>query len=348
MIEPWELILHHTYTGTPGVVFDHSPGRGSHGTAVGLGPGDFVLDGAASGSGAVRFRRNGLISVTPTRGWDRLGAFRAEVVFRCDRPGGNGQIFDSRPLAVFAHFSDRTFDFGFKTADGLQRFGVTFDEIGVDPLAWTTAGVQHDGLGTVQILVNGETVKTWNDRPLQQVRPTELVTIGNGPDGALEFPGLIDDVKIWRPNPTKIKSDFTDRIVKHGLTDCWAEWGKKFRDALTLLKARNPECPAHIAFLIDHVMATVASALTHSPATRQAWERAVTDYQRLWSSGHVAQINQVLSALRDVLRSEGVDVEQSSAYHALINDRCFQELLRITPPLDCDPEFTRMLTGGRS
>jgi hypothetical protein len=35
MAELWELILHHSYTGTPGVVFDQSPRRGSHGVAVG-------------------------------------------------------------------------------------------------------------------------------------------------------------------------------------------------------------------------------------------------------------------------------------------------------------------------
>lgn len=346
MIEPWELILHHSYAGTPGVVFDHSPGRGSHGTAVGLGPGDFVHDGVASGSGAVRFRRRGLISVTPTRGWDRLGAFRAEVVFRCDRPGGNGQIFDTRPLAVFAHFSDRTFDFGFNTTDGLQRFGVAFDDIGVDPLAWTAAGVEHDGRGIVQIFVNGETVKTWRDRPLQQVHPTASVTIGNGPDGALEFPGLIDDVKFWRPNPTKFKSDFTDRIVKAGLTDCWAQWGKRFRGALDELSARDRECPARIARLIDEVMSNGLASIGHSPGTRQAWEHAVASYRRLWPNGDLAEMGPVLAGLRDALKSEGVDLEQDPAYQALSNDRCFRELIRLTPPLDCDPQFAQMLSYG--
>ncbi len=38
VFEPWELILHHTYSGTPGAIFDHSPGRGAHGVGVGLDP----------------------------------------------------------------------------------------------------------------------------------------------------------------------------------------------------------------------------------------------------------------------------------------------------------------------
>lgn len=354
MIEPWELILHHTYTGTPGVVFDHSPGRGSHGTAVGLESGDFVLDGFANGSGAVRFRRNGLISVAPTSGWDRLGAFRAEVTFRCDRPGGNGHFLDARPLSIFGLLSDRTIEFGFKTTDGApgsalgwHRFAITFDDFGVDPLTWTTAGVLHDGAGTLQILLNGENVATWRDRPLQPVRPATTVTIGNDPGGTLPFPGSIDDIKIWRPNPTKITGDFTDRIVKAGLTDCWAQWGKKFRDALDDLAARDSECPARIARLLDAAMASaLASALTHSPASRQTWEHAVASYRRLWSSGHVAEIGPVLTGLRDALKSEGVDIEQDPAFLTLIDDACFRELMRITPPLDCDPEFTQMLTGG--
>jgi hypothetical protein len=353
MIEPWELILHHTYTGTPGVVFDHSPGRGSHGSAVGLEAGDFVVDGHSDGSGAVRFRRNGFVSVSPTRSWDRLGAFHAELIFRCDDPDHTSRLLDARPLSFFAEVSGGSVEFGFKTNDGApgsflgwQRFSVTFDDVGVDPRKWTTAGVLYDGIGTVQVSLNGETVQTSLDIPLQPVRPVTAVTIGNEPGGSLPFLGLIDEVKVWRPNATKIKSDFTDRIVKAGLTDCWAEWGKKFRDALNDLSARDPECAARIFRLLDDALAsTAAPVLTHSVVTRQAWAHAVENYRRLWSHGNLAEIRPLLTGLRDALAAEGVDIEQNPAFRALIDDRCFRELMGNTPPLDCDPQFTKMLTG---
>ena len=79
MAATWELILNHTYAGTPGVVFDLSPGRGAHGTAINLPDSDFLTDGASRGSGAVDFRSGGRISVRPTQAWDRLGGVRGEV-----------------------------------------------------------------------------------------------------------------------------------------------------------------------------------------------------------------------------------------------------------------------------
>ena len=55
MADPWELVLHHTYAGTPGVILDHSPSRRSHGQPVNLTEADFLTDGVRPGSGAVRF-----------------------------------------------------------------------------------------------------------------------------------------------------------------------------------------------------------------------------------------------------------------------------------------------------
>lgn len=351
MLDPWELILHHTYSGTPGVIFDHSPKHGSHGTLVELTPGDFVLDGATSGSGAFRGRRNGYVAVTPSYGWDRLGAIRIEVTFKCDTAEGAQHFLDGRPQSVFCGIFEGTVDFGFRTPDGwpgaflgLQRFGVTFEEAGISPGEWHTVSAVHDGYGTVVISANGEVVRSWRDTPLQPVPPMSSVTIGNAPVGPLPIRGLLDEIKVWRPNDNRIKSDFTERVVKAGVTDCWVQWGKKFRDTLDELAAIDVECPQRIAHLIDAVARSVLPAvLTRSAASREAWDRAVADYRRLWTSGHVADIHDVLTGLLDALRVEGVDLENNPAYVALINDPCYQKLIGMTPPLTCDPDFVRML-----
>ena len=55
MSSSWELICDNTYTGIPGVVVDRSPSGASYGQTLGLDDTDFLKDGAAAGSGAVRF-----------------------------------------------------------------------------------------------------------------------------------------------------------------------------------------------------------------------------------------------------------------------------------------------------
>lgn len=349
MLEPWELILHHTYSGTPGVIFDHSPGRGSPGAGVGLDPSDFLLDGSAAGSGAVRFFRRKAISVTPTRGWDHLGAFRAEVVFKAEVDKAAGRLFTGEKNFFGALFNGDVIDFSFRTTSGFQRFEVRFADAGVDPREWTTATVVHDGLSTVQLALNGSVVRVWTDRPLQPVKTVPTVTIGNEAGSLLGFEGLIDDVKIWRLNPHRINGDFTDRIVKAGVTDCWVQWGREFRRVLDDLAARDPECLGRITRLLDDIPTTaLAPGLAGSAAARQAFAQALADYGRLWSRGHLAEIGPVLIGLRDTLRANGIDVENSAAFRTLVNDRCFQDLVGHTPSLDCDPAFTRMLRGGEA
>src|SRR4051794_15107716 len=100
MLEPWELILHHTYSGVPGVIFDQSPNRSSHGVAVNLGPGAFHADGATSGSGAVTFGHDGYIQVpTSTDVWAPLGGIRVEITCRCETVDGGGTLIDGGSFA---------------------------------------------------------------------------------------------------------------------------------------------------------------------------------------------------------------------------------------------------------
>jgi hypothetical protein len=342
MVDQWELILHHTYSGTPGVVFDSSPARGSHGVALGLDQSDFSIDGQAAGSGSVRLHRNGRIAVTPTKGWDRLQGIRVEVLCRSEKPEGGGRLVDANRsffLALHASGVDASF-FGVSPVS-LQRFSAPFDG-DVIPDGWILIGVLHDGAATLEISLNGTVVKRWTDTPLVPVAPTKAVTIGSERTADLFFTGQIDDVKVWRPSPHKADDDFIRRVVKANLTDCWAEWGRRLRDALDELGTENPECPARIANLLDRAIAsTVAQTQIHN---RPRWEEAVTEYRRLWSAGHLDQIGPLLAGLVSALQSEGLD--QNPDYLALVNDACWKELVSKTPPMDCDPQFTRMISGA--
>lgn len=352
MLEPWELILHHSYSGTPGVVFDHSPGHASHGRGVDLLPGDFVRDGQFAGSGAVRARRRGRVSVTPTANWGHLPALSVEIVFRREDANGNGHLMNADGSFFVGLFNDGQLDLGVMTKwytpgshVGMLRHSLTLSDHGVDQMSWVRAGYVYDGVSTVRAYLNGELVKTWDQRALGPVRPVTLLTIGSDKGGGLPFGGLIDDVKIWRPNPNRITHDFLVRILDGGVTDCWRGWGKAFRDGLNGLNADDVECADSLFQMVSASQAAVAACVTHSAATRQAWDRALTEYQRLWALGDVSAIGPVLAALVETLRAEGVPLDQVAVIRELFESRCFGGLLDRIPALDCDPGFVQMLSG---
>ena len=352
MLDPWELILHHSYSGTPGVAFDHSPGHASHGRGVDLDRSDFVLDGQHAGSGAVRARRRGRITVTPTANWGQLSALSVEIIFRRERPDGSGHLLKADGSFFVGLFSNGQLDLGVTTkwhtpgsGLGLLRHSVTLSDYGVDQMSWVRAGYVYDGVSTVRVYLNGEMVKTWDHGALEPIRPVTVLTIGADKGGGASFDGLIDDVKIWRPNPNRITHDFLVRILDGGVSDCWRGWGRKFRDGLNGLNVDDVECADSLFRQVNSAQAAIATCVAHSEATRQAWEYALTEYQRLWALGDVAAIGRVLADLLETLRAEGVPLDQVGAIRELFDSRCFAELLDRIPALDCDPGLVAMLSG---
>ncbi len=352
MSAPWELILHHSYSGTPGVAFDHSPGHAAHGRGADLTTADFLLDGQSEGSGAVRIRRRGRIAVNPTAHWDQLSALSVELIFRRERADGNGHLVNAPGSFFVGLFSGGQLDLGVTTRWhtpgshlGLLRHSVTLSDYGVDQMDWVRAGYTYDGVSNVQLYLNGELVKAWNDRPLEPIRPTTSLTIGNDKSGGLPVDGLIDDVKIWRPDPNRITHDFLIRILDGGVSDCWREWGRRYRDALTDLATDDVECAGSLFRMINQAQAALAVAVTHSPATLLAWQNALSEYQRLWARGELGAIGVVLMRLLDTLTAEGVPLDQVGAIRELLDSRCFRQILDRVPPLDCDPQLLLMLSG---
>jgi hypothetical protein len=148
MADPWELVLHHTYSGTPGVIFDQSPSRRSHGQPVGLSDADFLTDGAAPGSGAVRFHSaTNVIRVPASQSWAPMGGVRIEMVCSTDMVSNGGTLvtgdsFDFRATGN-GYFSG---EFA-STSGGGSGFG----EGGLDPRPvpsgeWMTLGLLYQPL----------------------------------------------------------------------------------------------------------------------------------------------------------------------------------------------------------
>ena len=134
----------------------------------------------------------------------------------------------------------------------------------------------------------------------------------SGP-GSIPFDGLIDDVKIWRPNPNRITRDFLIRILDGGVSDCWSEWGEVPGRAD---RPRRPRCRMrrHTFHACDQVQAAIGPVVLHSAATRLAWEQTIADYQRLWAQGYVAAIGPVLTRLLDTLARRGRPARPGRGY----------------------------------
>jgi hypothetical protein len=340
MVDPWELILHHTYTGVPGVVFDQSPGRASHGTAVNLQEHDFHRQGVTASSGAVTFRPGGFVQVPGANNtWGPLGGVRVELVCRCESAGGGGVLIDGGSFTF--SLSGGFLSAGFSHGAGSSQYvtGGSPDSVHVPDNEWVTLTMVNNGLSRVEFLLNGASFTLFSE-PIEPINAATIVTIGSAQNGVGTFTGSIDDVKVWRPNPHYIDSVFTDRPVDVGVQECWLEWGKR----LTAVLDANSQCARHLGDLLGRAVASIVrQGATSGADTAAQWDFAAERYAELWSEDRLSEIVGVLVDLVAWLRGHGLDPAQNAEFNTLLNDDCFTQLKDAIPPLNCDPKFTSFL-----
>ncbi|MGE2814717.1 LamG-like jellyroll fold domain-containing protein [Mycobacterium heidelbergense] len=346
MAELWELILHHSYTGAPGVVFDQSPRRGSHGVAVHIPDGDFLRDGASEGSGAVVTHRspNSHIDVPVTSVWRPMSGVRVEVVCICDEFSGGPLIgSDCFGLSLF----DGDMAAGFSVASGGGGGYKTGDAGDVVPVGeWITVGYTYDGVARAEFTLNGATIREF--KTFGYLAPAgQRVTIGNrrAPGGVYDrpFAGRIDDVKVWRVNPHHINDDFTSRPVDDSVARCWADWFRKLKEVMR----GEPECAAVFISLLKAAMESSKNTLVqHGVFNSPEWVQSGDRYAQLWSEGRIREIPSVMADFLAFLRRLGIDPTDNDEVRALLGDPCVQRILDKLPPIDCDPDFTDYLIGG--
>lgn len=343
MAEPWELVLYHTYTGLPGLVFDHSPTRRSHGQPVDLTDGDYLTDGATPGSGAIRLRGGtSAIRVPPSESWNPVGGVRIEML--CEtaliRSGGTLLCADS-------------FEFG--TGDGYFHGQFTqttggssaVTEGGSEPRPlptgeWMTLALQYDPAG-VHVEFEGDIVASWEWEWNGLLTPTSGLVIGNDRTGHNGLNGRIDDLKIWRLNPHFIGDRFVERPLDPGVGRCWAEWSRR----LDAVIKSNPDCWNELATLLPRAMFAMMAAIAALPNIAPQLNELTLRYQELWSQGRLDEIPAVLADLVALLRGAGFHPSQVADLQALLNNSCFasfQEQL----PINCDVEFTDMFSISES
>lgn len=352
MAELWELICHHTYGGIPGVVVDVSPRAASHGQAVGLDDGDFLADGTAPGSGAVRFyNQDGRIRV-PTEAiqWQSIVGIRGEVTLR--RQPSLGFIIDSDAFQFHVRGNSLDIPVAWFSNHPKQyaEISTVFDSVGPQPYRipagpWVTLGFMHDGFGTMELYADGQVIAR-RDGVYGAVKAPggAGLSIGNAlRSGGLSFNGEIDEVKVWRLNPRRIDDEFYARPVDRETAECW----RRFRGEIEAAFRRHPDCAKQLASLVAQVVESLRrQAIAQGPETQSRMLRAAKEYNRLWREGQVdsPEMADVFLDLIGWLRIAGVAPEDNAALAALQASPCWQIILgELTPP-DCDRQLMTLLS----
>ncbi|MEU8549830.1 LamG-like jellyroll fold domain-containing protein [Streptomyces roseoverticillatus] len=352
MADPWELILHHTYAGSPGTAYDLSPGHGSHGEPVG--DVRFFEDGASPGSGAMQAGNadSGIRVTCGGKEWAELGAVRGEVRFWQDAHK-DSRFFQTLVACQWFNFGtygpwwgpQQVWIYFFPdTPQFVRLLGGTV----VPFRQWLTLGFAYDGRSTVQLTINGQAWKSMTGAfaPLPGLG-TDL-GIGNTLPG-MPVPvhgnlldGLIDEVKIWRRNPHRMGSDFLSGPRDGDTAGCWAHWGR----ALAAWLGENPDCAERLSGLLP-VLDSALSAVTPGtdPALEARFESAVAQYRTLWRAGHVNDpaMAGVLLDIHGILRQAGVEPE--AFIEQIIDSDCWRRLLAEVPPPDCDTDLGAVLSS---
>ena len=259
MAELWELICHHTYRGIPGVVVDLSPCAASHGQAFGLDDSDFLADGIATGSGSVRFYKQGGRIRVPAEAipWQSIVGVKGEVTLR--RQPSMGFIIDSDAFQF--HIRGNTFDSPVAWFSSYptqySEISSAFDPVGPQPYRvpngqWVTLGFMHDGFGTMELYADGQVVarRTGVYAPVNAPGGAGL-SIGNAlHSGGLSCNGEIDDVKIWRLNPRRFDDEFYSRPMDRETAECWMRFRREIDDAFR----RHPDCAKQIGSAVKNAV----------------------------------------------------------------------------------------------
>jgi hypothetical protein len=347
MADNWELICHHTYRGIPGVVVDASPSRASYGKAIGLDNGDFLTDGATPGSGAVWFFRNGSVYVpTDAPAWQSVIGIKGEVILRrmgpSPRESITGFVIDSDSVQLSIWQSDLMAWFN---SSSVQYTGIdataapreTYIPVG----QWVTVGFLHDGLGTLELSVNGQVVaqRSGTYAPVSPPGAAGL-NIGNTRTRDRNFVGQIDDVKIWRLNPHRFDENYFGRPMDSNTAECW----KRFWQDVDAVSRQNPRCAGYVASTLLNLIRNFArQALAKGPETTAHLLSAAQQYDQLWRNGDIGGADMAKVFANLIAWLNLVDLLPNLELLRLANNECLTLLAAGIKPPDCDPQAVSML-----
>jgi hypothetical protein len=346
----WELICHHTYKwdGRPVDISRYdNPAEVTNR--------QFVADGIAPGSGALRFVNRAAIVHVDSRGpaWNPLVAIKVELTAKMTDPTSGRQILIEADNSfgvfvddekVFAYFFGKSIYPG-TTTDGLntEQDGLAFPGYRLPYGKWTTLTFVHDGFSQMRLFADGVPV-TVTRSVLSAIPPVgpQGVCIGNGINGGAIFAGDIDDVKIWRQDPYENLRQFLARPMDKATRECL----ERFSASLDAALAKHPDCAlkldADFSALIGRL---VRSIVSKGPESRQRFFEVQGEFDRLWRAGKIngPEIRKLFADWIAWLRLVGISIEADAAVQAFQNSDCLKLLLGEIEGLDCDPRHLALL-----
>jgi hypothetical protein len=343
MADPWELILHHTYRGAPGLVYDCSPRQGSHGVAVGAVK--FHPDGADPTSASISFpNRWSYVHVNATKGWDQLVALRAEALCYTEWPQVYTVAQSIIRCSLFRWFLYQITVKGEpKLGSAVALGGTTTPRIVVlarVPLRrWATLAFQFNGWDRLEFSVDGDVVSsvTAPVGPLPGASPLPL-DIGGFAGGWGRYESRIDDVKVWRRNPLALSQDFLSRPMDNGTAQCWARWGRRLRDWLQA----HPRCAAELAGQLGPLYQAVYE-IDADPELRTQFRTIGETYRREWTAGTLTS-EEMIRAGADAARLLDRAGYPTEVVNVLLNESdCWRRLMTDVPAPECDHQFTELI-----
>jgi hypothetical protein len=350
MASPFELICHHTYKGLPVDLSDYD----SHGQAFDI---DFLADGAVAGSGAVRFAvPQSRIVVASSPASKSLGGIKVEVTLRRTQMLNDVStlVVGDNSFNLFLLESQLRASFHGKRSPLLPHEGLPTDSGGIGtpygsvPFGnnWMTLAFVHNGIDTIELYVNGQLLAQRTDILASVNKVGERgISIGNGllnREGTCFLGGEIDEVKIWRLDPSIMDRQFFDRPKDPGITECW----NRFFHSLAKALQQNPGCARKIdGTLVTMIDGIRRNIMAYGPETRQRYIKTCEQYLQLWRAGKLdsPEMAKLFADWCAWLRLVGFSFKDDPAVKELLGSDCLRTILAECEPLECDPQFSALV-----
>ncbi len=195
----------------------------------------------------------------------------------------------------------------------------------------------------MSLFVDGEAV-TSPHGVLSVFRESEQkgICIGNSvEDGDQPFPGEIDEVKVWRLDPNRIRKQFLDRPVDKATADCWARHVQSLHDAFR----RHPDCAKKLTAAIRDAMDRWLRAVVSGPGNARAFRRRAGGDCGSLARGQDRQpeMRKLLADWCAWLRLVGIDPCGDDEFQAFKRSECWKLIQRELKGLDCDPQVPALM-----
>jgi hypothetical protein len=303
------------------------------------------------GSGTIEFPHpNSRVLIKSGQAWQPLIALQIEVLARVDPRAARSPVLVAGHGSFRFALAEGALEAQFNSATGHHNyvrsaaaFSPDCKDHFVPANKWVKLGLHHDGFAKMRLFIDnelvGEAVVEGGIPPVQGLG----VSIGNHIDqDALQFPGEIDEVRVWRLDPMAMKRLLLGRPYTPEEARCWEKHVEKTIDRLR----QHPEQRKLLAQQLRSEQRSLLRSLFLLPDSDQAKVRAVlAAFGALWFAGKIAgpEMEKVLCDWVSLLRALDLDSGSDPASSAL--DATVAEMkIDSHDVLQCDPKFAAFLT----